>query len=796
MKVSLNVLNNYVDVKDQDPYELAEKITRAGFEVEGVEKLAYGTDLVIGYIHECKMHPDSDHLHVCQVEVKPGQIQQIVCGAPNVDQGQKVMVALPGCELAGGLKIKQSVIRGVESNGMICSLSEIGIDARYQSEEQKAGIEILDEDAPIGEEALPYMGLDDTILDISLTPNRADCLSLKALAYEVAAVLERKVHFPEVQVTTMGKSEIEVETKTDKCTFFGAKLVKGVITKESPQWLKSSLMASGIKPINNVVDISNYVMLETGQPIHMYDYDKIQTKKFSVQTGFTNKVTLLDGQEYQLDENDIIVSTDDGVGCIAGVMGADSTKIEDTTTNIVIEAASFNGASLRQTARRLNLLTDASQRYIKNAIDTSSSLDVLDRVASMLVELADASEVYESTTTPLNVQDEYVELRDGRVNELLGTSITVEEIQSIFDRLQFEYKHEDGKFIVKVPSHRHDMTLEADLVEEVARLYGYDHIPTTLPVMASTTGVRTTAQSRIRMMKDTLTDLGLQETMTYTLTSPNTALDFNFFHHNDIVSLLSPIGEERSVCRQSVIPSLLQVINYNQSRSNKDVFVYEVSKTYARDEEINTLAIACSGVYQSNKWQRVNKEADFYLVKGFVETIFSKLGIEEPRYQIERVEKENEFLHPGRSGYIFINKELVGYIGSIHPYMEKKYDVKDVYVVELNLNVLTTLRTSKLKFEPIPLYPSVTRDIALVVDQKEESYSIIRTIKKASKRLCKECEIFDVYQGEHVEAGKKSIAVRLSFQDLKKTLSEAEVNEALDRILAALEKEHQANLRK
>lgn len=795
MKVSLNVLNQYIKVDDQDPNDLAEKITRAGFEVEGVEPLAYGNNLVIGYVKECEMHPDSDHLHVCLVEVEPGKTQQIVCGAPNVAKGQKVMVALPGCELAEGLKIKASSIRGQESNGMICSLSEIGIDQRFQTEEQKAGIEILPEDAPIGEDALAYMGLRDTILDISLTPNRSDCMSLIAFAYEVGAVLNRDVTLPKSDVTVNGQSDLEVATETDKCPYFGAKLVKGVETKESPQWLKTALIASGIKPINNVVDISNYVMLETGQPIHMYDYDKLTSKKFTVKTGFTGEVMLLDQQKYILDIEDVIVSVDDKVGCIAGVMGSEDTKIDDQSSNIVIEAATFNGASLRKTTRRLNLLTDASQRFIKNSIDTQNSERVLNRVASLLVELANASTVCENVTTALEKETIYVDLRDQRVNDLLGTSITVEEITDIFNRLKFNFTHEQGVFHVEVPSHRHDIRLEADLVEEVARLYGYDHIPSTLPVMSSTTGTLTTMQARSHMIKNLLSDLGLHEVVTYTLTSPNKVQDFNCFHKNDMIALMSPLGEERSVTRQSIIPSLLEVVQSNQAHSNKDVHIYEISNTYSKDSEINVLGIACTGVYISNKWQQQIKKAEFYLVKGFMEAIFKKLGIEESRYQFTRVEKDNEYLHPGRSGYISINKQIVGYVGQIHPNMEKKYGVKDTYVLELNLSVIGELKTKKVKFENIPLYPSVSRDLALVVDKAENAYDLIRTIKRASKKLVKEANVFDVYEGEHVEAGKKSIAINVTFQDPKKTLSENEVNDCLKNILAVLEKEHQAILR-
>ena len=367
MEVSLNLLNKYVKIDDQDPKELADKITSIGLEVEGMHSLANGNNMTIGYVKECVDHPDSDHLHVCQVEVRPGEVTQIVCGAPNVAAGQKVIVANPGCDLGEGFVIKQSTIRGQESNGMICSMAELGLDQRLLSPEDKDGIHVLDENAPVGKDPLEYLGLKDTILDIGLTPNRADCMALTSLAYEVAAVLKRDVNLPTIKEKGIAGSNIEVKVETELCPFFGAKLVKGVTTKESPAWLKTALLASGIKPINNIVDISNYVMLETGQPIHMYDYDKLTKKEFVVKTGFDEKAILLDGEEYKLEPNDIIVSTDNGVGCVAGVMGAHSTKIDENTQNIVIEVATFDGPSLRETARRLNLLTDASQLNLGNS---------------------------------------------------------------------------------------------------------------------------------------------------------------------------------------------------------------------------------------------------------------------------------------------------------------------------------------------------------------------------------------------------------------------------------------------
>ncbi|RHM60587.1 MULTISPECIES: phenylalanine--tRNA ligase subunit beta [Coprobacillaceae] len=795
MDISLNVLNRYVKVDDQDPKDLADKVTSIGLEVEGMHALARGNNMTIGFVKECVPHPDSDHLNVCQVEVRPGEMSQIVCGAPNVAAGQKVIVANPGCDLGEGFVIKKSKIRGVESNGMICSIAELGLDARLLSPEDKDGIHVLDENAPVGEDPLSYIGLKDTILEIGLTPNRADCMAMTSFAYEVGAVLHRDVTLPEITTKGIEGSGIEVKVETDLCPFFGAKLVKGVTTKESPKWLKNALIASGIKPINNIVDISNFVMLETGQPIHMYDYDKLGKKEFVIKTGFDQKEVMLDGLEYKVEPQDIIVSTDQGIGCIAGVMGAERTKIDENTKNIVIEVATFDGPSLRETARRLNLLTDASQHYIKGALNTANSLQILERCANLLEELADAQEIYQSVTTPLNIEDKYVEVSTYQVNHLLGTNIQSEQIKEIFDALKFSYEFNDDTFTVKVPTYRNDITMAADLIEEVARIYGYDNIPSSLPEMSMTTGKRTDTQAKKHTIKNVLKDLGLHETLTYSLTSPSMVDDFNLFHTGETVKLAMPLGEERSVTRKSIIGSLLQVINYNQSRNIKDVNIFELSTTYSKDCELQNLAIACTGEYQGLAYRQISYQADYYLLKGFVETIFKNIGIEESRYRLERVESDHPCYHPGRSAYIVINKEIVGIIGNIHPLMEKKYGVKNVYVAELNLSAILGLKTGKVKFTAIPQYPSVSRDIALVMAKDVPAQDVCRKIVQASKQLVKETKIFDIYEGEHIAKGKKSVAINLVFQDPKKTLDEKTVNEAMERILAAVEKEFDAHLR-
>ncbi len=795
MQVSLKLLNHYIDIEDQSAQELAAKITSIGHEVEGVETLAVGDNLVIGLVKECENHPDSDHLHVCQVQVSQTDVYQIVCGAPNVEANQKVIVALPGCALKE-LTIKRSQIRGVESNGMICSLAELGLDSRFVTEQQKAGIEVLPDDAPLGADALDYLGLKDDILDISLTPNRADCMALQALAYEVGAILKRDVKPVELNEMAEKPTDVKIRIETDKCPVFGIKVVKGVTTKESPQWLKAALMASGIKPINNIVDISNLVMLETGQPIHMYDYDKIADKTFTIKDNYQSKEMFLDGNEYEIVNGDIVIEVDGKLGCLAGVLGGESTKITDECVNIAIEAATFDGPALRETARRLNLLTDASQHYIKGSIDSSKTADVLERVANLLQVHGNAQEICETAITPFQFEPTLLKMSAEDVNGLLGTEVSLVEICEIFTDLKFPYTLEGTELNIEIPSYRKDITMVADLVEEVARIYGYDKIPSCLPEMGTTIGKRTSEQAKVKMIKDYLSNVALHETVTYTLSSPGKADDFNLFHTGEQIRLMFPLGEERSAIRKSLIPSLLEVVKYNVARKVSDVHIFEISNTYSKEQEIQTLAIACHGTYIEQSFRQIRHGSDYLLVKGFVETILDKLAIAPSRYCLVRVEKENEFYHPGRSAYIKMGKDIIGVVGCIHPMMAKKYDVKDVYVCELNLSALLAMKTPSLKAGTIPQYPAVMRDVAFVMDRETYSYDVIRKIVQASKGLATNVTLFDEYMGEHVGVNEKSVAFKVMLQDPKKTLDENTINKTMENIVQAVEKQFNASLRK
>lgn len=796
MEYSLLALNKYVKIDDIDPLDLCKKITSVGLEVEGLRNLSTGDKVVVGYVHSRVDHPDSDHLNVCQVEVAPGVKQQIVCGAPNVDANQKVLVALPGCDLGNGFIIKESVIRGEASNGMICSLNELGIDSKNLRKDQVDGIEVLDNDAPIGEDGLAYLGLRDTIIDIGLTPNRVDCMSLVNLAYEIGAILGREVTVSEGKVDVSIDSDIEISNETDLCEFFSGRVIKGIQVKESPQWLKNTLVASGVKPINHVVDLGNFVMLETGQPVHMYDYDKLSNKKFVIKTGIEETKTLLDSNEYEIKSEDIVIMAGNTIGCIAGVMGSDDTKIDDNTSNIVIEAATFDNTAIRNSARRLNINSDASSRYSKAAIDTSKSLYVQDRLASLLVEFQPELKVGNVVSTKFEVKETIVSVTTSKVNGLLGTNIDTATISDIFTSLKFDFKLDGDEFTVQVPSYRKDITMSADLIEEVARMYGYDTLPSTLPAMSMTQGGYQGIQDKIYTIKDSLKDLGLQESVTYTLTSPTLVNDFNLFHgDNENVTLSYPLGEERSVTRKSVISSMLQVIQYNKSHNNQNVGLFEISNTYSVNTEISTLSIACTGIANEVPHCKVKQPYDFYVVKGYVENLFKCLGLEPSRYSFVRVDSNQTDYHPGRSANVIVQGKTVGVVGQIHPVMEKKYDVKNVYVVQLNLTNILELQTKGIQVQPISMYPVVYRDLAFVVDESVAGYDMIRSMIKASKKLVKDARIFDIYQGEHVETGKKSMAISLAFQDETKTLEDAEISSCIDNIIQAIEKEFNAILR-
>lgn len=800
MKISRKWLSQYMDISDITIEQIADRITSAGLEVEGIERMSAGNNLIIGKVLTCVDHPDSDHLHVCQVDLG-NRVEQIVCGAPNVAADQKVIVAQVGAQLPGG-EIKAGVIRGQASNGMICSLLELGVDAHQVSEESKTGIEVLDADAPIGNEnPLGYLGLDDEILDVGLTPNRNDCMAAWAMALETGAILNRFVSLP-VCEGVAGEatlpSSLKVVSETEKCPLFLGKVLHKVTIKQSPKWMKELLMAAGMKSINNVVDISNIVMLETGQPMHFYDINAIPAKEITVKSNLTTTYTALDAITYDVQPDDIMITSQGKPIGIAGIMGGNDSKIEDTTTGIILEAAIFHHVSIRNTSRRLNLGTDASVRYQKG-IEPRATYKAMDRAVQLLKEYADAQDIEETVVcgdanyTPIKIR-----VNLDRINHLLGTSFQKDEVLDVLTRLHLEPVVYENDIEVVAPSYRQDLQIEADIAEEIIRILGYDRLDATLPTMPATMGALDARQKMRRSIRMMLTSLGYQEAITYTLVSKQIS-DDGILALPQPVILPSPMSEEHKYVRGSIVPSLLGSISYNQARSIKDTAFFEVSNVYGEDKVEEHLAIAMSGDIQKNRWQKIQIPANFYTMKGILEELLESVGYHGKRVLCKENTIDNVHFHPNQSACLYIGKEVFAIFGTIHPQMAKTYGVSNVVMAECNMDVLLNNKAGKVKFTPMSKYPQVSQDLAFVVSDDVNVADIVSCIEKNGKlekeMIIQDIEVFDVYMGEHVQEGYKSIALSIVLQSQTHTLTDKEINTIRDAILVALEKEVKAILR-
>lgn len=800
MIISRKWLSQYMNVEDLTIEEMADRITDAGLEVEGIERMSAGTNLTIGKVLTCVDHPDSDHLHVCQVDLGDTQTQ-IVCGAPNVAAGQKVIVAKPGAVLPGG-EIKQGVIRGQESNGMICSLLELGVDAHHLSEESKTGIEVLSEDAPIGHDhPLAYLGLDDEMLDIGLTPNRNDCLAAWAMAKEAGAILNREVKLPDcvgIAAKHSAPTKLKVASETEKCPLFMGKVIQHVTIKPSPTWMKELLMASGIKSINNVVDISNIVMLETGQPMHFYDLHALPAQELIAKDHLQTTYTALDGVEYQIQEDDIMITCNDNPIGIAGVMGGNDSKIEETTTGIVLEAAIFHHVSIRNTARRLNLNTDASVRYQKG-IEPMATYKAMDRAVQLLMEYADASGLEDTVIAGDNAYTPtQVDVNLARINHLLGTDFAEDEVMDVLRRLQFQPEKRGEDIHMIIPSYRQDIEIEADIAEEIIRILGYDRLSSTLPTMPATMGALDVRQQMRRRVRNLLTGQGVQEAITYTLISDTLCNDAILPLENPI-ALASPMSEDRKIIRGSILPSLLGTLAYNQARSNKDVAFFEMSNVYGKEIVEERFAIAMSGVLQRSRWQKLEIKADFYTMKGLLLDILAAVGYEGKRIVCKANTVDTTHFHPYQSACLYVGKDLFAIFGTIHPLMAKQYDANNVVMAEANLEVLLNNKAGKVKYTPMSKYPQVSQDLAFVVKDDLAVEDIVSCIERNGKlereNIIQNVEVFDVYTGEHVDAGYKSIAISVTFQSATHTLSDRDITQMREQLLTALEQDVKAILR-
>ena len=792
MLISNEWLKEYVTI-DDSVSNLAERITRTGIEVDDL--IDYTKDiknLVVGFVKSKEKHPDADKLNVCQVDIGEDEPVQIVCGAPNVDAGQYVIVAKVGGRLPGGIKIKRAKLRGERSEGMICSLQEIGISSNYVPNSFESGIYVFSESQVPGTDALQALYLDDQVMEFDLTPNRADALSMIGTAYEVAALYNTKMTKPdttsnELELSANDELTVTIENE-DKVPYYSARVVHDVTIEPSPIWMQARLIKAGIRPINNVVDISNYVLLEYGQPLHMFDQDAIGSQQIVVrQANEGEKMTTLDDTERELLTSDIVITNGQTPIALAGVMGGDFSEVKEHTSNIVIEGAIFDPVSIRHTSRRLNLRSESSSRFEKG-IATEFVDEAVDRACYLLQTYANGKVLKDRVSSgELGAFITPIDITADKINRTIGFDLSQNDIVTIFNQLGFDTEINDDVITVQVPSRRKDITIKEDLIEEVARIYGYDDIPSTLPVFEKvTSGQLTDRQYKTRMVKEVLEGAGLDQAITYSLVSKEDATAFAM-QQRQTIDLLMPMSEAHASLRQSLLPHLIEAASYNVARKNKDVKLFEIGNVFFANgegelpDQVEYLSGILTGDYVVNQWQGKKETVDFYLAKGVVDRVSEKLNLE---FSYRRADIDG--LHPGRTAEILLENKVVGFIGELHPTLAADNDLKRTYVFELNFDALMAVSVGYINYQPIPRFPGMSRDIALEVDQNIPAADLLSTIHAHGGNILKDTLVFDVYQGEHLEKGKKSIAIRLNYLDTEETLTDERVSKVQAEIEAAL----------
>ncbi|EYN34493.1 phenylalanyl-tRNA synthetase beta chain [Staphylococcus aureus DAR3609] len=792
MLISNEWLKEYVTI-DDSVSDLAERITRTGIEVDDL--IDYTKDiknLVVGFVKSKEKHPDADKLNVCQVDIGEDEPVQIVCGAPNVDAGQYVIVAKVGGRLPGGIKIKRAKLRGERSEGMICSLQEIGISSNYIPKSFESGVYVFSESQVPGTDALQALYLDDQVMEFDLTPNRVDALSMIGTAYEVAALYNTKMTKPETTSNELELSANDELTVTieneDKVPYYSARVVHDVTIEPSPIWMQARLIKAGIRPINNVVDISNYVLLEYGQPLHMFDQDAIGSQQIVVrQANEGEKMTTLDDTERELLTSDIVITNGQTPIALAGVMGGDFSEVKEQTSNIVIEGAIFDPVSIRHTSRRLNLRSESSSRFEKG-IATEFVDEAVDRACYLLQTYANGKVLKDRVSSgELGAFITPIDITADKINRTIGFDLSQNDIVTIFNQLGFDTEINDDVITVLVPSRRKDITIKEDLIEEVARIYGYDDIPSTLPVFDKvTSGQLTDRQYKTRMVKEVLEGAGLDQAITYSLVSKEDATAFSM-QQRQTIDLLMPMSEAHASLRQSLLPHLIEAASYNVARKNKDVKLFEIGNVFFANgegelpDQVEYLSGILTGDYVVNQWQGKKETVDFYLAKGVVDRVSEKLNLE---FSYRRADIDG--LHPGRTAEILLENKVVGFIGELHPTLAADNDLKRTYVFELNFDALMAVSVGYINYQPIPRFPGMSRDIALEVDQNIPAADLLSTIHAHGGNILKDTLVFDVYQGEHLEKGKKSIAIRLNYLDTEETLTDERVSKVQAEIEAAL----------
>ncbi|BBD42603.1 phenylalanine--tRNA ligase subunit beta [Streptococcus anginosus] len=793
MLVSYKWLKELVDVTVLSE-ELAEKMSTTGIEVEGVSSPAEGlSKIVVGEVVSCEEVPET-HLHVCQVNVGEEALRQIVCGAPNVRTGIKVMVALPGARIADNYKIKKGKIRGLESLGMICSLGELGISDSVVPKEFSDGIQILPKEAVPGDSVFPYLDLDDEIIELSITPNRADALSMRGVAYEVAAIYDKSVHFkdfPLLETQEQAGEQLSVAIETDKAPFYAARILENVTIAPSPQWLQNLLMNAGIRPINNVVDVTNYILLYFGQPMHAFDLDTFKGNQIVVREARAGeKLVTLDDEERELETSDLVIAVADKPVALAGVMGGAATEISSQSSRVVLEAAVFDGTSIRKTSGRLNLRSESSSRFEKG-INLATVTEALDAAASMIADLAGATvQAGIVSAGQLDTSDVEVVSTLSDVNRVLGTELTYTDIEDVFRRLGFGLTGDAEKFTVSVPRRRWDIHIEADLYEEIARIYGYDKLPATLPKGDGTAGQLTETQKLRRKVRTVAEGAGLTEVITYALTTPEKAVQFST-NPSNLTELMWPMTVDRSVLRQNMVAGILDTVAYNVARKNKDLALYEIGKVFEQTgnpqeelpTEINSFAFALTGLVTEKDFQTPAVPVDFFYAKGILEALFDRLGLKVEYTATQALAG----MHPGRTATISLDGQVVGFVGQVHPVTAKDYNIPETYVAEVNLTAIEQAIQPAKPFVEITKFPAVTRDIALLLKAEISHKEVVEAIEAAGVKRLTDIKLFDVFSGEKLGLGMKSMAYTLTFQNPEDTLEDEEVARYMEKIQKSLE---------
>ena len=817
MNVSYKWLKQYVDLSGVTAKELAEKMTRGGIEVDGVTSRNLGVvKVVVGHVVSREKHPDADKLSVCRVDVGEDEHLQIVCGAPNVAAGQKVPVAMVGASLPGDLKIKRAKLRGVESQGMICSAKELGLNDKLLPKEIQEGILVLSEDTEVGADIIALLDIDDEVLELDLTPNRSDALSMIGVAYEAGALLDRPVTLPDenegvelLGVPTSDRVRIEIEAKDD-CPHYAARVIEGVKIGPSPLWMQNRLMAAGIRPINNVVDITNFVMLEYGQPLHAFDADTLAGggSRIVVRNAREGeRMETLDGQDRKLEPHMLLITDGEKPIALAGVMGGANSEVTPGTTRILLESARFAGRSVRRTSRELGLRSEASLRFEKE-VNPDAVISALNRAAALLCRYAGGKatdghaelllDEPKPRTVPLTVQ---------RVNDVLGTSLSAEDIRGVFARLGFDVAGDGDALEVTAPLRRGDMVRDVDLIEEVARLYGYDNIPITLVRGDTTPGSLTKPQRVTRIARRALTGAGLHEAVTYSLTAESrTGALTGLFESAGLVRLSMPMSEDRSVLRTSLLPHLLEAVVHNRNRNVDDVALFEIGSVFLTDEtngltklptERRTLAAVMAGAKTAPHWaEGARTKVDFYDLKGVLEKLTTQLGL-----TIVYERSAPAGFHPGRTADVYaVSKDgartKLGRIGQLHPEVQSSWELDDTYAFELDFDALAEAAELRANYDPLPRFPAASRDIAVVVDRAVPAGALVATSREAGGEFLESVRVFDVYMGERLGADKKSVALALVYRHGERTLTDEEVTAAHARVTEALAAQHGAELRK